>query len=333
MYQVVVFNDTRPELHFGCDLVFRNMGELFEKFQINVCHYVPIGHDWRKDNALKKICRDADAIIVNGEGSIHHDTAGAKLLSEIGPFSKEVDTPAFLINATIQSNGPQVYKALSFFRKIYVRESESMRDLLRHGLDSEVVADLTLTVDARAEKSTAEKFAFTDSVDPSVTLKLYSLICNENPEWIYMPIERRKSFWGLLKMKRKKDYFNPKILLSTLAANVRSNRHRDAFLDDYLNKLSCLKGLVSGRFHSFCMALHYQVPVTLIRSNSHKIESMLIDIGLDRDRVVSALDDDCLKVKPYSDIEINNICEYLVKAKSDAEKMFSEIVKMIALSK
>lgn len=196
--RVAVFNDTRPSEHFGCSLVMDNLEALLCANHLEVVWRWPVGRDWRKASSLLPKRGDVDVVLVNGEGTIHHDKTRprAMWLAEVGGFSRdELGVPAFLINATLYRNSTELYRALARFEAVFVRDSMSADELRKHGLQGQVVPDLTFArVPGRGEPAPGEEvsvkagFCGTDSVLQEVADAIEDLCRTQG--WRFIPWHR-----------------------------------------------------------------------------------------------------------------------------------------------
>jgi len=113
MKKVAIFNDTSASKHYGCVLVMHNLKKILLKNNLKPVFFWPVGRDWRPfAEKIKNNC-NYQAIIVNGEGSIHNskNRLRAVYLSELATFSKnQLKIPSYLINATVFKNEKKVYK-------------------------------------------------------------------------------------------------------------------------------------------------------------------------------------------------------------------------------
>ena len=114
--KVVIYNDTfdlnRP--HFGCDLVMSTFKEQLERVGIELLGTVKLTNKTPKNKLLEK----ADLVIVNGEGSFHHNRRND--LVEVSKYF-----PSILINTVFEDNDVD----LSNFKFISARESISASNL------------------------------------------------------------------------------------------------------------------------------------------------------------------------------------------------------------
>lgn len=165
--KVAVFNDTRCTLHYGCEIVMQTIVTQLNKRNIDPVFFWPVGKDWRTNTHIFSDFHGIDAIIVNGEGSIHHSNKRerAHYLTEIARFFDEnYGIPSFLINTTVDEIGDDIIENLRYFRKIWVRESASKKILEAKGITSEVVPDLTFMVEIPLIQQRPLSVLVTDSI-------------------------------------------------------------------------------------------------------------------------------------------------------------------------
>lgn len=86
--RVAIFNDTRRTSHYGCEIVMQVLEEQLRSRNMTIAFSWPMGRDWRDGIRNFNVFNGIDAVIVNGEGSIHHsDTRDrAHYLTEIARF-------------------------------------------------------------------------------------------------------------------------------------------------------------------------------------------------------------------------------------------------------
>ena len=112
--KVAVYNNTfiarRP--HFGCDLVMRTFREQFDRVGAEYIGSVSV----RERNPSAKILHSADLVVVNGEGSFHHNHR-----NDIVKVAERF--PSVLINTVFEDNKVSLNK----FRFVSVRETHSAK--------------------------------------------------------------------------------------------------------------------------------------------------------------------------------------------------------------
>lgn len=146
MHKVMVFNNT-SRYHNGCVKV---MQYLHKNLQENNCQilesvYGNIDKIQFKESNFKQ----AEVIVVNGEGTMHHDSRGSRQLLEVLRRAKREGKKTFLINSVFQamSLNDELVRVLKD-TYISVREVKSQRYLKnKFGIDAEVHLDLSYFVD------------------------------------------------------------------------------------------------------------------------------------------------------------------------------------------
>ena len=99
--------------------------------------------------------------------------------------------------------------------------------------------------------------------------------------------------------------------------------------NSYWKKIAGSKSVLTGRYHAMCSALIARTPFLVLKSNSHKVESLLKDIGIGEERLIFHEDlnnYNKLDFKPFSGKELDLIERYCLKAKADIGRMFDEIL-------
>src|SRR6185312_8342 len=139
MLKAAVINATNAIGHHGCTLVCTQINALAAEAGINVANWLPLSTSLKKTDWSK-----LDFVIVNGEGTLHHDRAGARAIAELGTSLARISVPAYLINTVYQDNSLSIAAGVEKFRGIWVRESLSASAVRAHGLSSTVVPDLSL---------------------------------------------------------------------------------------------------------------------------------------------------------------------------------------------
>ena len=119
---VALINDTSIDLsHFGCRLVCQTFREQFARTGLEL--KVSLNRNFKLDDYAKQL-EGVDLVVINGEGSIHHDKH-RHLLDLPGRF------PSVLMNCVYQENSP--HPDLSKFLFISARETASAAEVNRAG--------------------------------------------------------------------------------------------------------------------------------------------------------------------------------------------------------
>lgn len=135
--KVAIYNDAYlpQQQHFGTELVMRTYEQQLDRVGIELVGTVK--YTQRKDlSVLDK----ADLVIVNGEGSFHHNRR-----NDLADISKRY--PSVLINTVFDDNDVD----LSNFLYIAARESMSASQIINKGVTAEVVPDITFSSDVLAK--------------------------------------------------------------------------------------------------------------------------------------------------------------------------------------
>jgi hypothetical protein len=276
-----------------------------------------------------------DLVIVNGEGTLHHDRAGAKAIAQSAAFFSDIGMPAYLINSVYQGNSPSLADGLKRFRGIWVRDGRSALEAKKQGLDVTVVPDMSLTWNAAAMRGPGNRIIVIDSVDRGETSRLYEIskhlgasfysIMTRPPRIETFPDRnfgsrckyrwRQASSW-LRSPSQKARWQNQLPCFETFAAHLSN----EAGL------------IISGRFHALCLAIVLEVPFLAWPSNTHKIEGLLEDAQLhsrvisDRQFAAARINLQSLKSYAFDENELLNMRIYKLDARLKAKEMFKVIM-------
>jgi polysaccharide pyruvyl transferase WcaK-like protein len=273
----------------------------------------------------------SDIVIVNGEGSLHHDRKSALALAQSSAFCREQNIPCCLINSVYQENGPEVAHFVGLFDLVFVRESRSQAELSGAGIDSEVVPDMTLSY-PDLPRLTGSGILVTDSSSDLAAVQLHKFYAGTNGAelaTLFKPIstpQALRMFVARVIGKR-----SPKLwrFEQSRFAKSRNPLFEAAPLervDDLLRRISSTSLIVTGRFHMVCLALLARTPFIALEGNTHKIEGLLADANLSN-RFCSTLPDglDLLAWSKWHDEELETLESFLQKARSRISRMFSRI--------
>lgn len=154
--KVALINETSLySNHFGCDLVCQVFREQFERLGLNLVLVLPKRFDLK---TYAKELDEVDLIVLNGEGTLHHDKF-TQLLDLAAKY------PTVLVNCVYESNSPN--PNLKKFLYISARESFSAREIQQNGASCHVVPDLIFaSTFARLypQQKATKKLGITDNV-------------------------------------------------------------------------------------------------------------------------------------------------------------------------
>lgn len=330
---IALLNDTRNHMHHGCELVIRQIRKHLESRSINIHSYCSYDSEWDKNKHFLSSLNMCDGILVNGEGTIHHGRSAGEKLLQVSLIAQKLNVPCYLINATYQENPNHFQEYLRLFTGVYVRESASKAALEEAGIMSTVVPDLTLssTYDATQVR---KGIAVTDSAMTPISVKLFEQ--SHRKGFSFLPIvrsyknEEEKSLLELLR-RTKFELSNRKVrLLGSNDYLVKRNLYIKSTVADYLNAIASKELIISGRFHADCFCILTNTPFLALEGNSHKVSSMISDIGLSSDRVIDATwisMTDSFSELSFSDREKSALKHYCEKAKDGANDLFDSIAR------
>jgi hypothetical protein len=323
--KTLLINDTSKTNHFGCKILNIHLNMIFKKKKINITKRCFNAESY--EISLKKIRNENfDYVIINGEGTLHHDQKELINILNISKIFFDKKIPVYLINATIQKISYKYIKIFHKFKKIYVRENLSKIFLNKFGIRSKVVPDLIFykKVTNTIYKNN-NNILITDSTIVRDTKRLFDLYNQFKKEAIFVPLfyfssRERNKFITKLKfyIYRMINIFFPKQL----------NVYSIFTVVNYNNLIKLLISsnyLISGRFHMIALSLIYRVPFSYTSSNTYKIEGLLKDIGING-RKLNLSSNYKLNFKKFTKSESKSIKNYLYKAPIKIDEMFQEIV-------
>lgn len=291
----------------------------------------PAHADWRGDGRFDEALRRARLVIVNGEGTIHHDRPAGRRLLEVGGAAKSAGVPAALINTGWECNGPELVEKLADFALVSARDSRSAEAMRAGGAGVRVVPDLSLVSPVPAPKNERRSgIGFTDNVDRFKALALDDCrraVSGTTVAVVHRGEQRRAAFLrdGL---SLRADPFHPIRAFKILQLRHRLWRagvtDRDAFLRD----LSGLELLVTGRFHAATLALRMRTPFVTQASNTGKMAAFIADAGLAPWRINTPLEREAVldaARRGWDDFELEAAESYLADAQVAAQGLFSDL--------
>jgi polysaccharide pyruvyl transferase WcaK-like protein len=284
MYKAIVVNDTSFEPHHGSKMVMRNIRKLLKLNGIKIICSNPVGRDWNKNKIKQKIL-SSDVVIINGEGTLHHSQQRAIELIRIVKFCKDNKIKVVLINSTFEKNNNEIIDLSRELDLVFVRESYSKNELLKEGINSIVVPDLTFYLNPKFSNSKKLYYSYTDSVKKQLSKELYESYLNCPGKKLFLPplklVSYKKSYNIFIKDHLK--FYIIKLLLIfklELPYEMVRYNHFISNTNKYLKRINDSKLLFTGRFHSLCFSILTKTPFLCLKSNSYKIEGLLTDINM-----------------------------------------------------
>ncbi|MQY41758.1 hypothetical protein GG681_03840 [Epibacterium sp. SM1969] len=329
MTTAVILNDTRADFHHGCSRVMSVLEQGLAAQGLTVTARSPLRHKWWEDCAFLHHLAQADRVVINGEGTLHHGRpAGLDLLKVVR--HEACRAPVYLVNALYQENPQDWHSHLQDFAGIWVRDSRSADELAASGVHCNgVLPDLTLCGGALPDLPSKRSGTIVgDSVDHNVSKALRALA--QQLDAAFIPSLSH------LKKPKGRNFFS-RFLREYYISRYEHRAQREfpplylsRTAEDYADRLSYAELHVTGRFHGVCFSLLTQTPFVTLQSNSWKIETLLADLGLSTTRLVPAQDlQDALATTDwaFSPAELDNIRSTLVVAQENAARMFETIAQ------
>lgn len=329
---VCILNDTRVDRHHGCERVMGAIEALVARHGMQVTGSCPAHADWRQEPRFLQALESARLVIVNGEGTLHHDRPAARRLLEIGAHARAAGVPAVLVNAGWEANGPALLAMLRDFALVSLRDSASAEAVRAGGQSCRVVPDLSLYGPApQAGAPARERVVFTDSVDRFKAVDLERCrreVGGDTLSIIFPP----PGAAGYLRFLRQgfaaRDALTPAQLLRIVRLRHRLCRNSFTRTEPFLSALGRYRLLVSGRFHACTLALITGTPFVSVPSNTGKIGTLVADAGLAPWRASTTLDAHSIaqaSAAGWSPQEREAIASHVAAARSGAEQLFRDI--------
>ena len=190
--------------------------------------------------------QDYDLLVVNGEGSMHHDAPNHRTKMAAVAEAIAAGKRVLLVNTVWQANSAAYDELLRQINAITVREVMSYHELqARHGIESRIHLDVSYWADVD------EAARFIDHGGATVMTDFYSYEFGHFVRTVGGPFQK----FPYLDMKQGS--------WSSLVRELRS-----ASL------------LVTGRHHAVYAACRARTPFVALKGNTHKIEGMIQMSGL-----------------------------------------------------
>jgi exopolysaccharide biosynthesis predicted pyruvyltransferase EpsI len=330
MIKIAIINDTRVTSHYGCMLVMENLLALLEKNNVEVVWTWQVSIDWRKHKSEILNKPPVDAIIVNGEGTIHHskDRKFAKALAEFAEFSYQVlKTPAYLINATLYKNDAAEYEKLKAYRAIYVRDKGSLEELESFKLEGKYVPDLTFA---------KNKTEYPKLLPTQKTVIIDSAIKEDNPILKDFANANDLPFKSMIVARRRNAKFirSPRPYVKNILKYIATDRKLSTAPSTYIQYLRNHSLVITGRYHTVSMCIKNKIPFVAIDSNTPKIRYLLTDAIGETKRNITITELNNINLSndyQYSDGELEKMGDFIKKSENMIDQMISHIVKDIEM--
>jgi hypothetical protein len=335
MVKAVILNDTRGDNHFGCFRVMRIIEENLAHRGIDVIGRSLVRNDWQRDRRFLARLSEADLVVINGEGTLHHGHRQGERLLKIAAHPARGKKPIALINTIYQQNPDSWKQYLDGIDLISARDSRSAAEITRlTGRDCGMVPDLSLAEGALIVPNTPRtRLLIGDSVETSTRQALLSLT-ELDPSAKFLPILK-----GLKPSKPHHPTPFRQLREAYIRLNARYSQWRRGNIEfnrdeaGFIRSLTSARLHVTGRFHAVCFCLFTGTPFLAVESNSWKMAALLEDFGLGSDRIVPR---DQIKVQlasgkdfGFTDEENIKITAGLERCKHGATDLFDRVAALV----
>jgi hypothetical protein len=270
--KAILLNDTGASGHAGCQIVIQNVLQACEGVGIELVATSPTSAR-DDDEFVGRWWSEIDLVLLNGEGTLHDDQAKALELARAAEKASRAGKPVVLFNSVWQNN-PQASRLLPHLDLIFCRESLSATEIERLGFEVRVIPDMVFASPLVSEipSGSRQGTVILDSVDPRLARCLAWHACRCHCTYMPMTPESYE------RIRRRR------LLSWALAKRSQGSPLHPG--PEFSRKLTGYRAAISGRFHGTCLCFLANVPVASIASNTHKIEGLYLDAGLDPSMVV-----------------------------------------------
>jgi hypothetical protein len=224
------------------------------------------------DEATGELLTNADLVVINGEGSIHHNFPRALALLALAMAATKLGRPVHLINATIQAMEARLLEiVLPTLQLLHVREPSSLEYVSRWNPNTRMTVDLAVIAPFEEGRPAPER------VDPASTILSSGVIGGG---------AIRSQVAAIRDLGLSATYFsasdgNESQVSQSIARELGMGLVLAEQQDWHgvVNRMGCFGLGVSGRHHMLLFMLLAGVPAVPLPSNTWKIEATLRLIG------------------------------------------------------
>lgn len=332
--KAVLLNDTRPDSHHGSERVVNVVISGLERAGVKTIATAAVGSRWWENSDVTAGLAQANVIVINGEGTLHHGGDRGRDLLRIMDDPQRRGLPVVLVNALYQDNPESWGAKVAQMALVQSRDSRSAAALAAF-VQGEVsrLPDMTLCAGPLPATTSGPRqgIVFGDSVYGD-TARALAEASNRMTGARLVPIvttfKRPKGRGPVTRALRR--------LYSRLYERRMARRYPALQLCEdqaaYAAALEAAELHVTGRFHAVCFSILTRTPFVAIRSNSWKIEALLADMGLSPHRLIDLEEVDAAvrdpQVYAFSDAELTNIARHLEEAENGADRLFAQIAAL-----
>jgi len=274
--KVLVLNDTSYEGHVGCTLVMREIKSICDKIS-SYTEFLDISRIRKAGSCEFK--GKADLLIINGEGSFHHDSKAGIIIFEFVKIYKKTwgDVRVVLLNAAWFSN-ERSNSYLDLVDLACFRDEQSAHNAALYLKSAPMVCpDLAffgaLEVIGSGGKGGEPGFVFKQV---GVSGDCSEFIAGGSWLSIFIGRNRFSTFKTQLNIT---DLYSPERIFRKISEHFHHRRYDTA--EGYVSNMLDSRRLCTGRFHGVIIAIACNIDCRWVESNTPKIDasvSMFSDI-------------------------------------------------------
>ena len=310
--KTVFLNDTTSADHVGCELVMVNSLTECERVGIEVMER------WTTADCKEPIVdrlpgESFDGLLINGEGSMHHDRPVATHLCQAAEWAKGAGKKVVLYNTMWEAN-ERLGRYLGAFDRIYCRDSASAQEIREAGGRCEVVPDMVfasrLGDEPPREQETPEEVIVIDSIDRKKSERLSKFAQHHGFPFLHM------DRIGYERAKKR------------LFVRAGWFPDRPDIADEFVERVRRGRRVLSGRFHGTCIAMVLGLPVVSVGSKTRKLEALHRDVCPDNVSVwaeVPKRKEDLDEAFARAEESLLPAGDYVERARATISETFDEI--------
>ncbi|MCH8274339.1 MAG: polysaccharide pyruvyl transferase family protein [Armatimonadetes bacterium] len=221
----------------------------------------------------------ADLIVVNGEGTLHHQRQTRRWMPVIAALPFMTKAPVWVVNCSVEVRGSRsesLFKsALSKAERIAVREPVSGRELREMGLKAEDAADCAFLTEPSTEQKVDAILKKVGISGPFAVMTGTAVVRRWDPA-TQSRLARRLLDSGrsvLYAASTPGDLTNYRRL--TARTPLPLVTHKEATFQELMGVLGRADLLIGGRFHLLILAALSGTPFVAVPSNTHKTAGLM----------------------------------------------------------
>ncbi|MEL0455958.1 polysaccharide pyruvyl transferase family protein [Flavobacteriaceae bacterium SZ-1-7] len=250
-------------------------------------------------NSIKR----ADLVLINMEGTIHHNSMGGLTLLAIGYYSKHIGKVVALVNGSYQEMHDEITKkVMGVVDFISVRETSSYNYLKSKNIDVSIIPDFAFRANINQNDDFNKNILLEQGNPPEkkclYTVGVLGVYPNQKDGISLLSIKKQINdikALGFQPYYLKIEEKEIQIASELNKIGVQTISYEDGV--DYQNignLINHFDVLITGRYHIGIFGLMNYVPTFFLKSNTYKIEGLLAMLGL---KELAIVDNDIRKIK------------------------------------